>query len=63
MEKKPTLAPVKFKGKPSKTGPEHVFHIPRLLINNGYIDPKKTYEITLRDITGELKKNEGNDDQ
>jgi hypothetical protein len=51
---------VKFKRKPAKTGPEYVFVIPRSFIKNGLIDPKKTYEVHLKEVPDAKEPDEGN---
>lgn len=44
---------VSFKRKVAKSGPEHIFVIPRFLIRNGYIKPGTTYEVFLKEVPDE----------
>jgi len=36
--------------KPAKMGPDYIIIIPRIYIQNGLVDPEKTYDIYLEEI-------------
>ena len=46
---------IRFIRKPAKTGPRYVFNIPKAYIENGFIDPDKTYVIYLAEKREDLK--------